>query len=656
MLSRILLCFFLLRLAAPDEEGFLFNGFQGAHLNLDGAAEITSEGLVRLTNSTAPDKSHVFFGDPVRFKGDPGSNVYSFSSCFVFGIVPLYPGLSGHGVAFFISPSKDLHGTIGSQYMGLFNTSNNGNPSNHIFAVELDTVRNPEFGDIDDNHVGIDINSMSSFESRPVGFYANSSGRFENLSLISGGPIQVWVEYDGERMQVNVTVSPMEAAKPSVPLLSSVVNLSSVLLDRPMYVGLSSSSNTFLSSHYLMGWSFKMNGAAQALNISGLPALPRNRAAGQHPLEIWLRLAVALSALVAVASIIILVRRKIKYAELLEDWEKDYRHRRFPYKELFDATHGFDEKGLLGEGGFGRVYNGILPRSKVEVAIKRISHESSHGMKQFIAEIVSIGRLRHRHLVEFLGYCRRRGELLLVYNLMPGGSLDKLLFDHAGLTLEWKERLRIIKGVAAGLLYLHEEWEKVVIHRDVKASNVLLDSDFNGRLGDFGLARLYDHGSDPQRTQVFGTVGYLAPEMIRTRRATKATDVFAFGVFLLEVACGRRPVDPKSPEVEMVLVDWVLRCWRSERILQVVDPRMREYVAEEVETVLKLGLLCCDPLPGARPSMRQVSLFLEGLLPLPESGSSYLDPSVTALMENEALDVRFMSYSPETVSLLYVGR
>ena len=165
-------------------------------------------------------------------------------------------------------------------------------------------------------------------------------------------------------------------------------------------------------------------------------------------------------------------------------------------------------------------------------------------MKEFVAEIISMGRLRHRNLVQLLGYCRRKGELLLVYDYMPNGSLDKFLYGKENTNLNWLQRFRILKGVASGLLYLHEEWEHVVLHRDVKSSNVLLDAELNGRLGDFGLARLYDHGTNPQTTHVVGTIGYLAPELTRTGRATTYTDVFGFGAFMLEVACGRRPIEP----------------------------------------------------------------------------------------------------------------
>ncbi|XAR58959.1 Non-specific serine/threonine protein kinase [Bertholletia excelsa] len=240
-------------------------------------------------------------------------------------------------------------------------------------------------------------------------------------------------------------------------------------------------------------------------------------------------------------------------------------------------------------------------------------------MKEFVAEIASIGRLRHRNLVQLLGYCRRKGELLLVYDFMSNGSLDKLLFKKQKAALNWAQRFRIIKGVASALLYLHEEWEQVVLHRDIKASNVLLDADLNGRLGDFGLARLYDHGANPDTTHVVGTVGYLAPELTRTGKATTSTDVFAFGSFLLEVACGRRPIELRGTPESILLVDWVFEKWKTGVLLEASDPNLGgEYSEWEMGLVLKLGMLCSNSNPAARPSMRQVMQYLAGDASLPE--------------------------------------
>lgn len=287
------------------------------------------------------------------------------------------------------------------------------------------------------------------------------------------------------------------------------------------------------------------------------------------------------------------------------------------------------------------VYKGVLPTSGVQVAVKKVSHGSKQGMKEFIAEIVSIGRIRHRNLVQLLGYCRRKDELILVYDYIPNGSLDKYLYsDGDSLTLDWAQRLHVIKGVASGLHFLHERWEKVVVHRDIKTSNVLLDKEMNGRLGDFGLAKLYEHGSNPQTTRVVGTTGYLAPELVRSGKATPLTDVFAFGAFILEVTCGQRPITQEEQGKQTLLVDWVLEHWHNESLFDVVDPRLQgEYNSDEMCLVLKIGLLCSHPSATARPSMQQVVQYLDGEMPIPEMTRTNLRFNVLDLMQREGLSI-----------------
>ncbi|KQK20986.1 hypothetical protein BRADI_1g58000v3 [Brachypodium distachyon] len=350
------------------------------------------------------------------------------------------------------------------------------------------------------------------------GHYDDRSGYFQNLKLISGEAMRVWIEYNEEALQINVTLAPFNMAKPVRPLISATYNLSAVLTE-PSYVGFSSTTGQLRSTHYILGWSFGMNRTAPALDITRLPRLPHivREASQKMVLAVILPITVATFLIAIFLIVLLLVRRRRKYAEVQEDWEVEFGPHRFSLKDLFRATEGFNNRHLLGRGGFGRVYKGVLPKSKLEIAVKRVSHESQQGIKEFIAEVVSIGRLRHRNIVQLLGYCRRKTELLLVYDFMPNGSLDKYLYGSGEQPiLDWILRFRIIKGVASGLLYLHREWEQVVIHRDVKASNVLLDEEMNGRLGDFGLARLYDHGTDMQTTHLAGTIGYLAPELVRT--------------------------------------------------------------------------------------------------------------------------------------------
>ncbi|XP_044473289.1 L-type lectin-domain containing receptor kinase IV.1-like [Mangifera indica] len=639
--------------AADDHLGFRYNGFRSENLSLHGVAKFTDGGLLQLTNNTNRVKGQAFYRNPISFKTSSNGTAFSFSTTFVIGIQSQFDILSGQGMAFVIAPTLGLPFGLTSQYLGLFNNSNNGNASNHVFAVEFDTVQNTEFDDINSNHVGIDVNGLKSEISAPAGYYDNQTGDFNNLTLIDRQRIQVWVEYNGDEKQINVTLAPFNMGKPRNPLLSLSRDLSLIFTEN-MFVGFSSSTGSLFSSHYVLGWSFKMNGQAEELLLSELPKLPRIGPKRTSKLfTIGLPVIFASLILAAVSGAAYVIRRKRKFSEVLEDWELEYGPHRFKYKDLYFATKGFKETELLGSGGFGSVYRGALAKSKVEIAVKRVSHESRQGMREFVAEIVSIGHLRHRNLVQLLGYCRRKGELLLVYDYIPNGSLDKYIYGQQKLTLNWAQRFQVIKGVASGLFYLHEEWEKVVIHRDVKASNVLLDCEFNGRLGDFGLARLYDHGTDPQTTHVVGTLGYLAPEHTRTGKATRSTDVFGFGAFLLEVACGRRPIEPQSPTEEtVVLVDLVFGFWKKGEIIEARDPKLgSDYVAEEVELVLKLGLMCSHSEPAARPSMRQVVQYLEKEATLPEFPALEISDSGLRFLPSEGFEdfvVSFQSLATST--------
>ncbi|XWS71656.1 hypothetical protein CRYUN_Cryun03dG0157000 [Craigia yunnanensis] len=316
----------------------------------------------------------------------------------------------------------------------------------------------------------------------------------------------------------------------------------------------------------------------------------------------------AVVLLVIIAGAAYFYRRK-KYEEINEDWEKEYGPQRFSYKTLYKATKGFKDKQLLGTGGFGKVYKGTLPFCNEQIEVKKVSHESNQGTKEFVSEIVSMGRLSHRNLVRLLGYCRRKKELLLVYDYMPNGSLDKFLFNDGNPNLYWSQRFQIIRG-------LHEEWEQVVLHRDIKASNVLLDPNLNGRLGDFGLARVYDHDGDPQATHVVGTLGYLDPQLSRTGKATKTADVFARGGL----------------------------CWKRGVILDASDPRLQgNYVVEEMEKVLKLGLLCSNSIPDLRPTIKEVVQYLDGNASLPDTPLDSAENIPSSILETLPPD-----HSPET--------
>ncbi|VAH44461.1 unnamed protein product [Triticum turgidum subsp. durum] len=630
----------LVSCSSADEGQFAFQGFAAANLTLDGLAAVMPNGLLALTNFTLQTKGHAFNPTPLRLLDVNGTTnstavARSFSTSFVFAIVSNYDGLSDQGLAFVVAPTTNLSTAIAGQYLGLLNATN-GTASDHIFAVELDTIMNPEFRDINSNHVGINVNSLISRKATPAGYYGDDGATFRGLMLNSREPMQVWVDYDGQARQLNVTLAPAQEPKPRYPLLSEAIDLSTVLTDT-MYVGFSSSSGVVSTHHYVLGWSFSLDGPATPLDFSKLPALPR--VGSKHrPMLLALLLPLATVSIIAavLAATSFFVWRRRRFAEVREDWEDEFGPHRFAYKDLFRATDGFKNGNLLGAGGFGKVYKGVLPGSNMEIAVKRVSHDSRQGIREFIAEVVTIGRLRHRNLAQLQGYCRRNGELLLVYDYMENGSLDKYLYNNNGPTLDWPQRYWIVKGVGSSLLYLHEDWEQVVIHRDIKASNVLLDKQMNGRLGDFGLARLYDHGTHAQTTHVVGTMGYLAPELLRTGKATPSTDVFAFGV--------------------VVLLDWVLEHHRNGSIIDTVDPHlMGKFNTDEVTLVLKLGLLCAHPSPNVRPHVQKVMQYLDGVQLVPDLPSTYMSYSMLALMENEGFDSYIMA-APFSNHNTYVWR
>lgn len=330
---------------------------------------------------------------------------------------------------------------------------------------------------------------------------------------------------------------------------------------------------------------------------------------------------------------------EVNLTSINDDLERGAGPRRFSHNLLAMATNNFSIDRKLGEGGFGAVYRGYVPDLDLIMAVKKISRGSKQGRKEYITEVKIISRLRHRNLVQLMGWCHDKGEFLLVYEFMPHGSLDSHLFGRR-TPLAWAMRYKIALGLASALLYLHEEWEQCVVHRDIKSSNVMLDSNFNVKLGDFGLARLMDHELGAQTTGLVGTLGYLAPEYISTSRASKESDVFSFGVVALEIATGRMSRNSMEMGSHKGLVEWVWDLYGSGQILAGKDEKVQcDYDEKQVECLMLVGLWSAYPDPNLRPSIRQVIQVLNFEATMPNLPSKmpiavYHAPS-TSMSSNE---------------------
>ncbi|CAK9165665.1 unnamed protein product [Ilex paraguariensis] len=307
----------------------------------------------------------------------------------------------------------------------------------------------------------------------------------------------------------------------------------------------------------------------------------------------------------------VLRRRKSSTYEDEEFLGMDARIYTFSYAELRAATDDFDPANKLGEGGFGAVYKATLDDGRV-VAVKQLSVASNQGKSQFVAEIATISAVQHRNLVKLHGCCIEGEKRLLVYEYLENKSLDQALFGNRCLELDWTTRFDICLGVARGLAYLHEESRLRIVHRDVKASNILLDFNLDPKISDFGLAKLYDDNKTHLSTRVAGTIGYLAPEYAMRGHLTEKVDVFGFGVVALEIISGRPNSDPSLEEEKIYLLEWAWHLHENNHEIELVDPAISEFNKDEAKRVIGVALLCTQTSPALRPSMSRAVAMLSG--------------------------------------------
>ncbi|XP_057958198.1 probable LRR receptor-like serine/threonine-protein kinase At1g53440 isoform X2 [Malania oleifera] len=290
----------------------------------------------------------------------------------------------------------------------------------------------------------------------------------------------------------------------------------------------------------------------------------------------------------------------------------------FTLRQIKAATGNFDPSNKIGEGGFGPVYMGALSDDRV-IAVKQLSSKSKQGNREFVNEIGMISALQHPNLVRLYGCCIEGNQLLLIYEYMENNSLARALFGREAerLNLDWTIRKKICLGIAKGLAYLHEESRLKIVHRDIKATNVLLDKDLNAKISDFGLAKLDEEENTHISTRIAGTIGYMAPEYAMRGYLTDKADVYSFGVVALEIVSGKSNTNYRPKEDFVYLLDWAYVLQEQGNLLELVDPSLgSNYAREETMRMLNLALLCTNPSPTLRPAMSSVVRMLEGQIPV----------------------------------------
>ncbi|KAK3012508.1 hypothetical protein RJ639_007994, partial [Escallonia herrerae] len=302
----------------------------------------------------------------------------------------------------------------------------------------------------------------------------------------------------------------------------------------------------------------------------------------------------------------------------------------YSYNDLQIATDDFSKANKIGEGGFGSVYKGVLDDGSL-VAIKMLSAESTQGLREFLTEITVITDIEHENLVKLYGCCVERDQRILVYGYLENNSLAQTLLGGRSnsIPFSWKTRTKICIGIARGLAFLHEEVHPRIIHRDIKASNILLDKDLTPKISDFGLAKLFPASMTHISTRVAGTLGYLAPEYAMRGQVTRKADIYSFGVLLLEIICGRSSTNKRLAIRERYLLDRVWESYERGKLEELVDASLEgDFDIDEACRYLKVGLLCTQDVPKVRPSMSTVVEMLTGAMDV--DGRDITEPSLMA--------------------------
>ncbi|KAB2047532.1 hypothetical protein ES319_A13G052500v1, partial [Gossypium barbadense] len=558
---RILFLMLILPWAAS--QSFNFTSFDTSNDNIrykGDARPINS--TIQLTNLDVWRSGHAIYTEPMHLWDKYTGNLAGFTTHFTFSIQAQTNITPADGLAFFVA-SLEYHVPDAPDGSGiglatgtlLFNST-----ENPFVAVEFDTYHND--WDPENNHVGIDINSVVS--NKTIEWYSGG---------LDGEIIDVWISYNAS---------------------SKILQVS--------FTGFGEDNTTIQQSmqyeldlrDYLSEW---------------IPGNKKGNIKFNTIMKVGFVVIGSFILLFGICLIFLFLKKKKKKREKNEvfavrsmdkEFERVTGAKKRTFAELLEATNNFAKRQKIGGGGFGAVYRGFLKDLDSEVAIKRISTISSQGIKEYASEGRITSQLRHKNLVQLIGWCHEKKELLLVYEFMLNGSLDSHLFDGERL-LEWRLRYDIAQGLASSLQYLHFECKSCVLHRDIKASNVLLDSNFNAKL----------EISAPQSTKCGGTLGYMAPEYVSSGTASQETDVYSFGIVALEIACGRRPILANANRNEINIVEWLWGLYAKGKHIEAADPRLEgKFNQQQMERLMIVGLSCAHPDFNSRPSIKQVIRML----------------------------------------------
>ncbi|KAG5110138.1 hypothetical protein JHK82_039361 [Glycine max] len=574
----------------------------------ESASLIKNEGIAKIENGTIVLNSLInsgvgraIYSEPLSLKNDSNGNVTDFSTRFSFTIKVLNKTNYGDGFAFYIAPlafDYQIPPNSSGFLLGLY-----GDTQNNLVAVEFDTYVN-EF-DPPMKHVGINNNSVASLDYKKFDIDSNIGKMGHTLITYNASAKLLAVSwlFDGTSSGFTPNNS-----------LSHQIDLGEIL-PKWVTVGFSGATGSSKEENVIHSWEFSPN---LDLNSTNPEANNENVIIiTKYKVQVKVVVVAVICSIIVVLVVVSISWLIIKKRRTKDDFHLDKEPRRFGYNELVAATNGFADDRRLGEGGTGEVYKGFLSDLGREVAVKRIFSDVEDSEEIFTNEVKIISRLIHRNLVQLMGWCHEQGKLLLVFEYMVNGSLDTHLFGSRR-TLTWGVRYNIALGMARALRYLHEDAVQCVLHKDIKSGNVLLDTDFNIKVSDFGMAKLVDPRLRTQKTKLEGTYGYLAPEYVKEGRVSKESDMYGFGVVVLEIACGRKTYQDGEHN-HVPLVNWVWKHYVEENILNVADKGLNMgFDVDEMTCLLTVGLWCTLQDYKKRPKAEQVINVLKQEVPLPK--------------------------------------